>query len=446
MHYRLKHYRLQTRRAFRRFERRYRNHKNTLPAVVGVSVMCLSLVLVLTLRDSNIVTQSRLDGTNIVLLHADKETRVLPTREKTVAGLLQNAGITVNEGDVVEPAMDASIEEDDFRINVYRAAPVVIQDDDTRILTMSAAQTSRSIADQAGISVHPEDKITTEPSRDFLRDGIGSKVVIQRSTPVVMNLYGASLPLRTHAQTVGDLLDEKQIHIEEGDTVQPSRETVLAENMQIFVTRFGVQVVMVEESIPMPVETIEDNSLSYGSIAVRQNGAEGKKSVTYQLQLENGVEVGREIIQEIIVQEPIKQIVARGTSGKFENFTAEGIPARVFCASPRQGNWKNINTHNAALGRAMAEAKGWTGAQFNALLELWACESSWNERAGNPISGAYGIPQSWPAEKMADNGSCGGAGYLTDPQIQMSWGLCYIQRRHGSPIEALNFHHRNNWY
>lgn len=446
MHYRLKHYKLQARRSLRRLERRYRNHKNTLPAIVAVALLACGLVLVLTLRDSNIVTRNRLDDTNIVILHADKQTRVLPTREKTVGKLLENAGITLNEGDVVEPAAETSIEEDDFRINVYRAAPVVIQDDDTRILTMSAAQTSRSIADQAGLTVHPEDNITTEPSRDFLRDGIGSKVVIQRSTPVVLNLYGASLPLRTHARTIGELLEEKQIQIEEGDTVRPSIEAPLTENMQVFVTRFGVQVVTTEESVPMPVETVEDSSLSYGSIAVRQKGAEGKKSVTYQLQLENGIEVGRTVIQEVIVQEPVTQVVARGTSGKFENFNADGIPARVFCSSPRQNNWKNINTHNAALGRAMAETKGWTGAQFNALLELWACESSWNERAGNPVSGAYGIPQSLPASKMSDESACGGAGYLTDPQIQISWGLCYIQRRHSNPIQALDFHHRNNWY
>lgn len=446
MHYKLKRYRLRSRRAARRFEKRYRHHKNTLPAIIGLSVACLSLVLVLTLRDSNIVANSRLDDTNIVILHADKDTRVLPTREKTVSALLDKAGIELKDGDVVEPALDTPIEEDDFRVNVYRAAPVVIEDDDTRILTMSAASTSRSIADQAGLTVHPEDELTTEPSRDFLRDGIGSKVTIKRSTPVVLNLYGASLPMRTQAETVGELLAGKQVVMEEGDTVKPAADTPITDDMQIFVTRFGVQVITAEESIPMPVETIEDDTLSYGTIAIRQKGAEGKKSVTYELQLENGVEVERKIIQEIVVQEPVKQVVARGTSGKFENFNAEGIPALVFCSSPAQYNWKNIDTQNAGLGRAMAAQKGWTGAQFNALLELWACESSWNERAGNPFSGAYGIPQSLPAEKMADPSACGGAGYLTDPQIQISWGLCYIQRRHGTPIGALDFHHRKNWY
>lgn len=438
-------YRLRLRRWARQWERRLRSHPRLLPIAATAAVLGFGLVLAYALRD-NTITINRLDDANIVILHADDMTRTLPTREKTVGALLEKAGVTLNEGDIVEPAVSTPIEEDDFRVNVYRASPVVIEDEGRRMLTMSAATTSRSIADQAGLEVHPEDKITTGPSRDFLRDGIGSKVTIERSMPVALNLYGTPLPVRTLARTVGDLLDEKQVVLEEDDNVQPSLDTPLTDNLQVFVTRFGVQVVTVEETIEMPVETIDDASLSYGATAVRQKGADGSKTVTYQLELRNGVEVGRTIIQEVVVSEPVKQIVARGTSGRFGNFTAEGIPARVFCGSPRQGNWKNINTNNAALGRAMAEAKGWTGAQFNALLELWACESSWNERAGNPSSGAYGIPQSLPASKMADTSACGGNGYQTDPQIQISWGLCYIQRRYGTPSAALDYHYLKNWY
>lgn len=446
MGYRLKHYKLRLRRLYRKLETQYRHHKVVLPVTAALVLVVIGITLVVALRDSDVIARERFDGTNIVILHVDDEDKVLPTKEETVEGLLKNAGIELKEGDVVEPAIDTPILEDDFRVNVYRAAPVVIQDEETRVQTMSAAQTSRSIADQAGIEVHPEDEIVTEPSRDFLRDGIGSKVTINRSTPVTLNLYGTSLSMRTHAETVGDLLEEKNVVLETDDTVKPALSTPLTENTQVFVTRFGVEVVTVEEEIAMPVETVDDNSLSYGTTAVRQAGAPGVRSVTYQLQFENGVEVGRTAIQEVTVREPVKQIVVRGTSGKFENFNSDGIPARVFCGSPHQNNWKNINTYNAGLGRAMAASKGWTGAQFNALLELWACESSWTHTAGNPYSGAYGIPQALPASKMGDTSACGGAGYLTDPQIQIAWGMCYIERRYGTPIGALDKHYRSNWY
>lgn len=116
---------------------------------------------------------------------------------------------------------------------------------------------------------------------------------------------------------------------------------------------------------------------------------------------------------------------------------------RVFCGSPSQRNWKNSNATNIAIGQRLAAERGWTGSQFNALKELWSCESSWTTTAGNTAgSGAYGIPQSLPASKMVANG----ADYMTNPETQIKWGLDYIGNRYGNPQTALAQHYAKNWY
>lgn len=97
---------------------------------------------------------------------------------------------------------------------------------------------------------------------------------------------------------------------------------------------------------------------------------------------------------------------------------------------------------NKTIGKQMAERYGWTGAQWSALSRLWDKESNWNHRAKNPSSGAYGIPQSLPASKMAS----AGADWQTNPGTQIAWGLKYIKDRYGSPSAALSFHNRRNWY
>ena len=101
---------------------------------------------------------------------------------------------------------------------------------------------------------------------------------------------------------------------------------------------------------------------------------------------------------------------------------------------------------NKILGKAMAAKYGWTGSQWNALSRLWDKESNWNHLARNPSSGAYGIPQSLPASKMASVMQGGGPDYLTNPKTQISWGLKYIKGRYGNPAAALAFHNRMNWY
>jgi hypothetical protein len=85
---------------------------------------------------------------------------------------------------------------------------------------------------------------------------------------------------------------------------------------------------------------------------------------------------------------------------------------------------------------------GWAQDQMQCLVTLWNKESDWTTTATNPSSGAYGIVQSLPAEKMAS----AGADYLTNYRTQINWGLNYIKERYQSPCGALNFHLGNNWY
>jgi hypothetical protein len=85
---------------------------------------------------------------------------------------------------------------------------------------------------------------------------------------------------------------------------------------------------------------------------------------------------------------------------------------------------------------------GWSADQMPCLVTLWTKESDWTTTATNASSGAYGIVQSLPAEKMAS----AGADYLTNYRTQINWGLNYIQERYQSPCGALNFHYANNWY
>ncbi len=59
-----------------------------------------------------------------------------------------------------------------------------------------------------------------------------------------------------------------------------------------------------------------------------------------------------------------------------------------------------------------------------------------------PSSGAYGIPQALPADKMAS----AGADWLTNPITQIRWGISYIQGRYGSPAAAWAHEESFGWY
>jgi hypothetical protein len=96
---------------------------------------------------------------------------------------------------------------------------------------------------------------------------------------------------------------------------------------------------------------------------------------------------------------------------------------------------------NRAIGKRMMLQR-WPITQWPALNSLWTKESGWNTHALNKSSGAYGIPQSLPASKMASAGS----DWRNNPATQIKWGLGYIASVYGSPSKAWSHSIRTNWY
>ncbi len=87
-------------------------------------------------------------------------------------------------------------------------------------------------------------------------------------------------------------------------------------------------------------------------------------------------------------------------------------------------------------------AWGWSGGEYACLNSLWERESNWRVNAYNHGSGAYGIPQSLPGDKMATAGS----DWQTSAATQIDWGLGYIAARYGAPCGAWAHSESVNWY
>ncbi|GAB3986612.1 hypothetical protein GCM10029978_102600 [Actinoallomurus acanthiterrae] len=118
--------------------------------------------------------------------------------------------------------------------------------------------------------------------------------------------------------------------------------------------------------------------------------------------------------------------------------TAHAWPAMV---QPRLPGL-TITERNRMLALPFLVEHGWSYRQYQCLDRLWMRESSWNQRARNPWSGAYGIPQALPAAKMRT----AGPDWKTSPATQIKWGLGYIQSRYGNPCAALGHSGSAGWY
>ena len=90
----------------------------------------------------------------------------------------------------------------------------------------------------------------------------------------------------------------------------------------------------------------------------------------------------------------------------------------------------------------MLSEYNWGSYQFECLNRLWTKESHWNYKAHNYRSGAHGIAQALPANKMEIIST----DWRKNPVTQIRWGLRYIEIRYETPCKAWAKFKRSNYY
>ena len=128
-----------------------------------------------------------------------------------------------------------------------------------------------------------------------------------------------------------------------------------------------------------------------------------------------------------------KAAAAKATAAKRARDAADKQAREKAAEQQRTAVIAGAKSNPKAAARALMGDHAWSSdAEYGCLVNLWNGESNWQWSAENRGSGAYGIPQSLPAGKMAQFGS----DYRTNPITQIKWGLWYIESSYGSPCAA----------
>lgn len=315
------------------------------------------------------------------------------TKAPTVGDLVSRLNLHLIPEDVVEPALDTPIVEDNFRINIYHARPVTVVDRGTKIVTLTAQKSARVVAQSAGLKVNPED-IATFSQGDLRDNVIGEQVVISRATPISLNLYGTQVPSYTQAHTVEQMLEEKHIKLDNGESVKPGLKTKITPGIQVFVLAKGSKVETTEEDIPFPTQKTNDYSLSFGTTVIRQKGVVGRQAVTYLITAKKDGTTDKKVINQAIITVPVPQI--------------EAIGATIAIGGDK----------TAVMAQAGIAPGDYAYANF-----IISHESGWRVTAANP-SGAYGLCQALPGSKMAG----AGGDWQTNPITQLRWCSGYASK------------------
>ena len=353
-------------------------------------------------------------GNKILTVFESGQKTSFKTNAKTVREALKAQKINFSKEDSVEPGLDEELTGAEYSINIYRAKPVVIEDGELKTKILTAAQTPRQIAEKAGLNVHNEDKLAFGESGNILEDGSINTLKITRAKEISVDLFGKTESFRTQAKTVEDFLKEKKIVLGKDDGISIDLKTQIANGLNFRIWRNGKQTLTVEEPTDFQTETIQDANKDSGYKEIKEAGEKGTKSVTYEVEMQNGKEISRKKINETEIKAAKKQVVIVGTK--------TSLPA---------------GSHTDWMSAAGISASDQGSA--NAIISQ---ESGWRVDATNRSSGAYGIPQALPGSKMASAGS----DWQTNPITQLKWMNSYVVGRYGSWQNAYAHKKSKGWY
>lgn len=354
------------------------------------------------------------DGGRLITVH-DRGTELsFITKKETLKDALAEQNISIDAKDAVEPSLDEKLVAPNYQVNVYRARPVTVIDGATRQRIVTPYQSAERIVQGAGISLYAEDTTSLTRSADIVSDGAGLQLTIDRATALTLDLYGAKTEIRTQAETVGAMLKEKNISLGDNGRASVSNDTAISAGMEIRIWREGKQTVTAEETVAFDTEQIKDADRATGYKEVQTAGKNGKKTVTYEIEIVNGAEVARKEIASITTEAPVKQVEVVGTKPNFIPYTGGGSKTDWLAAS-------NIPQDM------------WGYADF-----MVQKESGWNPNAMNKSSGACGLAQALPCSKLGPN--------WNDPVVALNWMNGYVNGRYGGWEGAYNFWVKNRWY
>ena len=399
------------------------SRKPTIPYGILTTVFCLVVLIlgfVLATRAQAQSQESVVNGDRLITLHDGNDDRGILTNATTLREAFKDAGIKIDPNDLVEPGLDETLVASHYDVNVYRARPVTVIDGAVRTKILSPYQTPEQIVQHADITLQDEDLTNVTVSNDMVSQSAGLQVAIDRAVPFTFVLYGKRVAAYTQGATVAEMLELKDVKLAKNDMLSVPGATPITAGMTVELWREGIQTVSQDEEVPFEVDKIKDADRELGYRDIKTPGIPGKRTVSYEIEMRNGVEVSRKEIQSVVTKEPVKQVEVIGAK----------LPTPT---NPSEAQ---------ALGHQMMLDFGFGEDQWPCLYNLWMRESGWRTTAGNPSSGAYGIPQALPASKMATYGE----DYLTNASVQITWGLNYIKGRYGTPCGAWSSFQAKGWY
>ncbi len=308
--------------------------------------------LLMTLVAGGVMAVSR---HKTVTIDVDGDMISLSTMKTDVSSALADAGYAPSDKDLVVPAPDSGLSDGDTVV-LRRAREITLNVDGKPEEIWTTALTVEEALQQTGLAedVH----VSASRSERLPLDGTELDVALPKQVSLVDGGTPAT-PITLAAPTVREFLEAAGAPLEEADTVSPDPDATVTDGAEIVVTRDRTVTKTETTDTDAPEQRIEDPTMNMSRTVVENPGAPGVSDITWKINMVNGVEVGREKVDEKVQVPAQPKTVRVGAKPGTEVPPVEnGAIWDALAQCEATGNWA-INTGNGFYGGVQFDQNTW---------------------------------------------------------------------------------------
>lgn len=192
---------------------------------------------------------------------------------------------------------------------------VTITDGENVIIAQTAKHTVAEVLAEQNVTLRDKDMVSADLNASVIENG---NIIITRAVDVKIDNVGEELWIRTVPVSVGELLSQNNINVDENDEVLADEVTVdknqiIADNMTIHIAKIDYTTYTEDEVIGYNYEETSSADIAKGESEIVTEGKNGLAKVTYQVTIKNGEAVSTQAVAKEVLAEPVNKVVANGT-------------------------------------------------------------------------------------------------------------------------------------
>lgn len=280
----------------------------------------IAIVLVLTIFSSTVLADVP-DQYDVTILDAGDEITVTTTETQPTT-ILESAGITVNDKDLIDISKFNEGEGGEIKISRLNSVNVEFEGHIQSYNVYSP--TVGEALNEIGVTIKKNDKLNYSASS---RVKNGMVINIKEAFSSSLSADGKTIKYAVTEGKVSDLLRVAGVKLSGEDFTEPSIDKSLKKNMKVKVFRVEYKKETKTEKIKYSTKEIKDKTLNLGKKKVTTKGKDGSKKVTYQVKYVNGKPQNSKKLTEVVTKKAVTKVVKVGTK-KVSNIKPNGVQSR----------------------------------------------------------------------------------------------------------------------